>query len=192
MKRKYVSTFFGILFLLGGCITFLLYGMHSGQVVLLLVGAYLLFPFKKKTEPHEETTPPAPIENKSQHNIKFNPAANRDTKSISFPVAGVTFTNESGKLRSRQTILRRILFRDPPFDGNHAVTLEKYIYENEPAYYVKVNGYIIGNVPKEFVPHVDINADRPYRIDDFQVYGGQRGKKFGASLKIVFLDTLEA
>ena len=26
------------------------------------------------------------------------------------------------------------------------------------------------------------------QIDDFQVYGGQDGKKFGASLKIVFLD----
>ena len=42
------------------------------------------------------------------------------------------------------------------------------------------------------IPFIDVNFDRPYRIDDFQVYGGQDGKKFGASLKVVYLDTLEA
>ena len=132
-------------------------------------------------QPEEATTP----EVQTPHvNIAFF----RDTKSNSFSVAGVTFSNESGKIRSRQTILRRILFNDPPFDCDHVVTLEKYTFENEPAFYVKVNDYIIGNVPKEFVPYVYYNFDRPYKIVDFQVYGGQNGKKFGASLKMVYLD----
>ncbi len=190
MKKIFVSIL-GIMFLLGGIITFLLYGMHSGQAVLMIIGVLLLFSLKAKPDPQKDADSLPRVESNPQHDIKFNPAANRDTKSISFSVAGVTFTNESGKLRSRQTILRRILFRDPPFDCNPVITLEKYTYEGDPAYYVKVNDYIIGNVPKEFVSHVDINADRPYKIDDFQVYGGQRGKKFGASLKIVFLDVIQ-
>ncbi len=185
MKRKIVLIL-GIVSLLCGIITLLLYGMHAGQVTLIIIGVLLLLSLKTKSDPQEKSA--SGTEGKPQHDISVNPTADRDTKSISFPVAGVTFSNESGKVRSRQTILRRILFRDPPFDCDHVVTLEKYFYEGDPAYYVKVNDYIIGNVPKEFVPHVDTNADRPYKIDDFQVYGGQDGKKFGASLKITFLD----
>ena len=189
MKRKSFSIFWGVMFVLGGFVGLAKYGVFSA-LICFIIGILFLIPFKAKSDPQEEAV--SGTGNKPQHNISVNPSADRDTKTISFPVAGVTFSNESGKLKSRQTILRRILFNDPPFDCDHTVTLEKYIYENEPAYYVKVNGYIIGNVPKEFVPHVDINADRPYRIDDFQVYGGQHGKKFGASLKMVFLDILEA
>lgn len=175
MKRKSASIFWGIMFLLGGLVGLAQYGVLVGFIC-FSIGILLIIPFKTKSE-HQE-------ENPSCENISFY----RDTKSISFSVAGVTFSNESGKLRSRQTLLRRILFCDPPFDCDHVITLEKYFYEGDPAYYVKVNDYIIGNIPKEFVPHVDANADRPYKIDDFQVYGGQDGKKFGASLKIVFLD----
>ncbi len=214
MKKRYVSIFFGIVFLLGGLITLLLYGMHSGQAVLLIIGIYLLFSFKSKSSQSENSDSSSLKESQAGENAsvplkeeskqlkettvskvqtpRVNPAFFRDIKSNSFYVAGVTFSNESGKIRSRQTILRRILFNDPPFDCDHVVTLEKYTYENEPAFYVKVNDYIIGNVPKEFIPYVDFNLDRPYKIVDFQVYGGQNGKKFGASLKMVFLDTLEA
>lgn len=185
MKRRSVSVFWGIMFLLGGFVGLVQYGVLVGFIC-FAIGVLLIIPFKTKSDPQEEAASAA--EGKPQHDISVNPVSDRDTKSISFPVAGVTFSNESGKVRSRQTILRRILFRDPPFDCEHVVALEKYSYEGDPAYYVKVNDCIIGNVPKEFVPHVDANADRPYKIDDFQVYGGQGGKKFGASLKIVFLD----
>lgn len=187
MKRKSTSILWGIMFVLGGFVGLAQYGVLTG-LICFVIGILLIIPFKARADLQEEAVSGA--SDNPQHNISVNPSSDRDTKTISFPVAGVTFSNESGKLKSRQTILRRILFNDPPFDCDHTVTLEKYIYENEPAYYVKVNGYIIGNVPKEFVPHVDINFDRPYRIDDFQVYGGQRGKKFGASLKMVFLDIL--
>lgn len=211
MKRK-IALFLGIVSLLCGIVTFLLYGMHAGQVTLIIIGVLLLFPFKSKTEKSEENNSSILSEknvqsveiaaNHLKEEVKqpeeaiapevqtphVNIAFFRDTKSNSFSVAGVTFSNESGKIRSRQTILRRILFNDPPFDCDHVVTLEKYTFENEPAFYVKVNGYIIGNVPKEFVPYVYYNFDRPYKIVDFQVYGGQNGKKFGASLKMVYLD----
>lgn len=186
MKRKSVSIFWGIMFILGGFVGLAQYGVFSG-LVCFVIGVLLLFPFKKKERP-EKTGEAAPVGNNTP---PVNPSLYRDVKSNSFSVAGVTFSNESGKLRSRQTILRRILFNDPPFDCEHVVTLEKYTYEGEPAYYVKVNDYIIGNVPKEFVPYVDCNFDRPYKITDFEVYGGGNGKKFGASLKMVYLDTIE-
>ena len=211
MKRKIVL-FLGIVSLLCGIVTFLLYGMHAGQVTLIISGVLLLCPFKSKTEKSEENNSSI-LSEKNVQSVEIaanhhkeeakqpeeattpevqtphvNIAFFRDTKSNSFSVAGVTFSNESGKIRSRQTILRRILFNDPPFDCDHVVTLEKYTFENEPAFYVKVNDYIIGNVPKEFVPYVYYNFDRPYKIVDFQVYGGQNGKKFGASLKMVYLD----
>lgn len=182
MKRKIVLIL-GIVSLLCGIITFLLYGMHAGQVTLIIIGVLLLLSLKAKSDPQEEAASSVG-DNRPYKNTAFY----RDTKSNSFSVAGVTFSNESGDIKSRQTILRRILFNDPPFDRDHIVTLEKYTFENEPAFYVKVNDYIIGNVPKEFIPFIDVNFDRPYRIDDFQVYGGQGGKKFGASLKVVYLD----
>ena len=53
MKRKIVL-FLGIVSLLCGIVTFLLYGMHAGQVTLIIIGVLLLFPFKSKTEKSEE------------------------------------------------------------------------------------------------------------------------------------------
>ncbi len=186
MKRKSTSILWGIMFVLGGFVGLVQYGVLVG-LICFVIGVLLIIPFKVKADPQEENA--SSTDDKPPYkNIAFY----RDTKSNSFSVAGVTFSNESGDIKSRQTILRRILFNDPPFDCDHVVTLEKYTFENEPAFYVKVNDYIIGNVPKEFIPFIDVNFDRPYRIDDFQVYGGQDGKKFGASLKVVYLDTLEA
>ena len=186
MKRKSFSIFWGVMFVLGGFVGLAKYGVFSA-LICFIIGILFLIPFKVKSDPQEEAVS-GTGDKPHYKNIAFY----RDTKSNSFSVAGVTFSNESGEIKSRQTILRRLLFNDPPFDCDCTVTLERYIYENEPAFYVKVNDYIIGNVPKEFIPFIDVNFDRPYRIDDFQVYGGQDGKKLGASLKVVYLDTLEA
>ena len=178
MKRKSFSIFWGVMFVLGGFVGLAKYGVFSA-LICFIIGILFLIPFKVKSDPQEEAVS-GTGDKPHYKNIAFY----RDTKSNSFSVAGVTFSNESGEIKSRQTILRRLLFNDPPFDCDCTVTLERYIYENEPAFYVKVNDYIIGNVPKEFIPFIDVNFDRPYRIDDFQVYGGQDGKKFGASLKL--------
>ncbi len=102
-------------------------------------------------------------------------AAAANKKTITFDVAGVTFNNESGRLRSRQTILKKISFCDPPFDSGYAARLERYLYNDEPAYYVYVNDYIVGNVPKGFIPYLEKNAGRPYIVEYFKVHGG--GKK---------------
>ena len=67
-------------------------------------------------------------------------------------VAGVTFKN--GR-KSRQTILKKIFFRDEPFnkDECHSCTLRRGEYEGEPSFAVCVHDDIIGFIPKEKVQY---------------------------------------
>ena len=76
-------------------------------------------------------------------------------------VAGVTFKN--GR-KSRQTILKKIFFRDEPFnkDECHSCTLRRGEYEPEPSFAVCVHDDIIGFIPKEKVQYF---YDNFYRCD---------------------------
>lgn len=76
--------------------------------------------------------------------------ASRET--LTFKVVGVTFKNPDGK--SRQTILRRLRWRDPPFDSEDGIeiTIEKGEYEGEPAFSVYANGLQVGNIGREDIP----------------------------------------
>ena len=76
-------------------------------------------------------------------------------------VAGVTFKN--GR-KSRQTILKKIFFRDEPFnkDECHSCTLRRGEYEGEPSFAVCVHDDIIGFIPKEKVQYF---YDNFYRCD---------------------------
>lgn len=85
-------------------------------------------------------------------------------------------------------ILRKILFKDPPYDSEYEVRLERYFYNGSPAYYVYAGEYVVGNVPKEFVPYLEENIDRRYVVDYFHVYGGGQGKNFGSEMKIKYID----
>lgn len=76
----------------------------------------------------------------------------------------------------------------PPYDSEYEVRLERYFYNGSPAYYVYAGEYIVGNVPKEFVPHLEENIDRRYVVDYFHAYGGGQGKNFGAEMKIKYID----
>lgn len=74
-------------------------------------------------------------------------------------VAGVTFKN--GR-KSRQTILRKIHFKDEPFDkGNMELTLQREEWEGAPAFGVYVNGEQIGNIPAEYVPYIAMRPSLP-------------------------------
>ena len=76
-------------------------------------------------------------------------------------VAGVTFKN--GR-KSRQTILKKIFFRDEPFnkDECHSCTLRRGEYEGEPSFAVCVHDDIIGFIPREKVQYF---YDNFYRCD---------------------------
>lgn len=169
--KKILLYFFGICCIVSSIIGFSKYGIANG-IICIIIGVLLISAARgsKKTIP----STPADI-----------PPESNETKSITFPVAGVTFKNDDGS--ERQLLLRKIYFHDSPFDEDRSVALERYFWHDEPAYYVKVNGFTIGNVPAEFVPHLEINYSRHYFVEYIHVYGGN-GKNFGAEVKIVYDD----
>ena len=86
-------------------------------------------------------------------------------------VAGVTFRN--GR-KSRQTILKKIFFRDEPFnkDECHSCTLRRGEYEGEPSFAVCVHDDIIGFIPKENVQYFYDNFYRCDGITAIRVFSG--------------------
>ena len=103
---------------------------------------------------------------------------------LSVKVAGVTFKN--GR-RSRQTILRKIHFKDEPFDkGTMELILQREEWEGKPAFGVYVNGDQIGNIPAEYVSYVNDNFSRLDGIVNIEVYGGGEGRNYGAEITLRF------
>lgn len=103
---------------------------------------------------------------------------------LSVKVAGVTFKN--GR-RSRQTILRKIHFKDEPFDKETMeLTLQREEWEGKPAFGVYVNGDQIGNIPAEYVSYVNDNFSRLDGIVNIEVYGGGEGRNYGAEITLRF------
>lgn len=103
---------------------------------------------------------------------------------LSVKVAGVTFKN--GR-KSRQTILRKIHFKDEPFDkGTMELTLQREEWEGKPAFGVYVNGDQIGNIPAEYTDYVNDNFSRLDGIVNMEVYGGGEGRNYGAEITLRF------
>ena len=103
---------------------------------------------------------------------------------LSVKVAGVTFKNGC---KSRQTILRKIHFKDEPFDkGTMELTLQREEWEGKPAFGVYVNGDQLGNIPAEYVSYVNDNFSRLDGIVNIEVYGGGEGRNYGAEITLRF------
>ena len=103
---------------------------------------------------------------------------------LSVKVAGVTFKN--GR-KSRQTILRKIHFKDEPFNkGTMELTLQREEWEGKPAFGVYVNGDQIGNIPAEYASYVNDNFSRLDGIVNMEVYGGGEGRNYGAKITLRF------
>lgn len=175
--KKFLLYFFGICCVISSVVGFIQYGILNG-VTCLIIGVVLISLARQPSDPAAVDSPEA-VQPQSQP---------QRTKTITFDVAGVTFNNESGRLRSRQTILKKISFCDPPFDSGYTARLERYLYNDEPAYYVYVNDYIVGNVPKGFIPYLEKNAGRPYIVEYFKVHGGGKKKYYGAEMRIKYTD----
>lgn len=103
-----------------------------------------------------------------------------------FHVAGVTYKSEDGT--PRQEYLRRIDKGIAPFENSDSldVSLCPFMYKpkgkpEEQAISVRVNGYDIGNVPRESVPAVMEAIHKPGAIiSAFKAIGGYEGKNYGA------------
>lgn len=103
---------------------------------------------------------------------------------LSVKVSGVTFKN--GR-KSRQAILRKIHFKDEPFDkGTMELTLQREEWEGKPAFGVYVNGDQIGNIPAEQADYVSDNFSRLDGIVNIEVYGGGEGQNYGAEITLRF------
>lgn len=176
MKKK--------IFILLGCVSIVVcvYGLFRYRVaswlLFLLLGLYLIFYDKIKPllssspvpEEKKEIPKPAPIKG-------FR----------GFGVVGVTFSNEDGT--KRQHLLKKLYFHDKPFDGNLVVELERYFWEEKPAYYVKINGFIIGNIEAEMVYYFEEHGKRPCEMW-IEVSYGKKGI-YGAEINGKFLDVTE-
>lgn len=160
------------------------YGLFRYRVaswlLFLLLGLYLIF--RDKIKPLLQS-PPSPVENKEVP----KPASTISKTYNGFRVAGVTFPNEDGS--ERQYLLKKLYFHDKPFDGDLSVELERYLWEEKPAYYVKVNGYTVGSVEASVVYYFEKNSGRPLK-NEINVHFGKNGI-YGAEISGKFLDVEE-
>lgn len=98
-------------------------------------------------------------------------------------IAGVTF--KDGR-KSRQTIIRRLYWKDEPFDKNEAeVVLERGEYEGKPAFAVILNGQKAGYVPAEHVRFIEENFARCDGVTHIEAYCGANDI-YGAEIIIRF------
>lgn len=98
-------------------------------------------------------------------------------------IAGVTF--KDGR-KSRQTIIRRLYWKDEPFDKNEAeVVLERGEYEGKPAFAVILNGQKAGYVPAEHVQFIKENFARCDGVTHIEAYCGANDI-YGAEIIIRF------
>lgn len=111
---------------------------------------------------------------------------------VPISVAGVTFKN--GR-RSRQTILRRIYWKDDPYQKVDGLDFIPVLFEDEPAVevwvYNKKIREMIGYVPKKDAAFVYDHMSDFAGYFDFNVYGGGKGDdgnalSFGASVTLRF------
>ncbi len=88
---------------------------------------------------------------------------------------GVTFNNDDGT--SRQDLIRKMYYHEPPFENKEAeLALERYEYRGKPAYKVLVNDCQIGNLSKADAEYVDANMDRFVTLCGADIVGGDKPK----------------
>lgn len=162
----------------------------------IVIAAILFFiGFRKKNAapaPKQEGTPAAPAAATSA--ASSAPTTHTESKPAIYSqegfdflrtkVAGVTFKN--GR-KSRQTILRKIYFKDEPFDkGDMELSVQRGEWEGKPAFGVYVNGEQIGSIPAEHVPFLEERFSRFDGITNIEVYGGGDGHNYGAEVILRF------
>lgn len=102
---------------------------------------------------------------------------------IKTKIAGVTF--KDGR-KSRQTVLRRLYWKDAPFDtANAEAILERGEYEGKPAFAVLLNGEKAGYVPADHVQFIEDNFNRCDGITHIEAYCGENNI-YGAEITIRF------
>lgn len=100
-----------------------------------------------------------------------------------FHVVGVTFKNDK---RNRQTILRQIRFRDPPYSKTPTFTLRRYFFQGEYAVAVFANEEQVGNISRDDLPWLLEQWKDYYKVSDYDISGGGQGRNYGLVIRVCF------
>lgn len=172
MKKSVIALWIAAALFLACSFTFLPDGIGEFICGVVIAAVLAFLGYRQHKKPKEAPTASSPA-----------PADDSPYEFIRTKIAGVTF--KDGR-KIRQTILRRLYWKDEPFDKNAAeVTLERVEYEGKPAFAVMLNGEKAGYVPAEHAQFVEDNFDRCDGVTHIEAYCG-KDDIYGAEIIIRF------
>lgn len=184
MKKSAIAFFVAAALFLICSFTFLPDGIAEfvSGVVVAAVLAFLGYRQQKKGAPAPKAAPiKAPAASAAVKEAA--PQSEMPYEFLKTKIAGVTF--KDGR-KSRQTILRRLYWKDDPFDKEEAeVILERGEYEGKPVFAVMLNGEKAGYVPAEHAQFIEDNFDRCDGVTHIEAYSGANDI-YGAEITIRF------
>lgn len=129
------------------------------------IAAVLAFIGWKKSKPQEVAKPAQVVEQTQACESTTDDGYEYKT----FKVAGVTFKN--GR-KSRQTILRKIKWRDEEFADGVTLTIKEETFQGGSAVGIYANDQQIGNAPADLAGWIVENWDRIISVSNLEVVGG--------------------
>ena len=169
-KRKMI--FYGVaaLFAVSG-VAALPSGDITGGVGCLVIAAVCAFAGAKGKAEQQADEKPAPHVTPASTNERI-------AETIRTKLVGVTYDNEDGE--NRQDILSSMT-------GNEEIEVEKYIFNGEPAAYVKCGNKVLGNLAAELAKDLAGKyPDARYTAEILEISGGVQ--MFGCNIE---LDVIE-
>ena len=104
---------------------------------------------------------------------------------VTFELADVLEENENGV--RRQTLLRKVKEKRPPFDKERVVSLIEIEGSDEPQFSVSVNGYVVGTVPPKAAASIAEKWEGIDCISAFEPYGRSTAHDYyGAQVYVRF------
>ena len=173
MKKSVIALWVAAALFLVCSFTFLPDGIGEFVSGVVIAAVLALIGYKQAKKPKEAGAPAPAFADPLEDEYEF----------IRMKVAGVTF--KDGR-QSRQTMIRRLYWKDDPFDKNEAeVTLQREESEGKPAFAVLLNDRKIGYVPAEHAQYIADNFDRCDGVTHIEAYSG-KDDIYGAEIVIRF------
>jgi len=117
--------------------------------------------------------------------INFSCIRYKPYESEVFRVVGVTFDD-------RQSTIRKVYFKDAPYNNDPVARLNKTEHEGEAAFSVSINDKVVGYISKDKVPFVLERWENYSEITYYEVFGGGvlpsgESGNYGISIRVKFL-----
>ena len=187
---------------------FFLFGVFNSDskapfIVLMFLVAALFYCITKvirklsRKETRSKNAIPAPRQEPITHPVQTERRTvtkediQRLFQEVDIRVAGVTYNNGNGN-RSRQTILRKIAKKQPPYEYGADIAFKITEFNGEPAVEIWADGEQVGYVQREKLRTFLKWAKQPYYIYDYEVYGGGKAAdgsalNYGMRIRVNFL-----